>query len=41
MRETFVEIRDARDGHRVVAVIEVLSPSNKRMGDGRDQFLKK
>ncbi|MFQ5734466.1 MAG: DUF4058 family protein [Planctomycetaceae bacterium] len=41
IRETFVEIRDAKSGHRVVTVIEVLSPSNKRNGDSRDQYLDK
>lgn len=41
VHETFVEIRDAKSGHRVVTVIEVLSPSNKRSGDGRDQDLEK
>ncbi len=39
--ETYIEIRDAGSGHRVVTVIEFLSPTNKRPGDGRDQYLSK
>ena len=31
-REPFLEIRDARTGHQVVTVIELLSPDNKRLG---------
>ncbi len=39
--EAFIEVRTAADG-AVVAVIEVLSPSNKIYGSaGRDSFLKK
>jgi len=41
VHETYVEIRDVRSNHRVVTVIEVLSPSNKREGDGRRQYLEK
>ena len=41
IHETYVEIRDAKSGHRVVTVIEVLSPSNKRTGDGRERYLEK
>ena len=42
MREPFVEIRDTRSGDRVVTVIEVLSPDNKRAGStGRKQYRKK
>ncbi len=37
----FIEIRDASSGHRVVTVIEVLSPSNKVPGDGREKYLQK
>ncbi|MGL6096817.1 MAG: DUF4058 family protein [Fimbriiglobus sp.] len=36
-RVTYLEIRDRRD-RRVVTVIEVLSPANKRPGRGRRQF---
>ena len=32
MRETFLEILSVRDGHQVVTVMEVLSPSNKAPG---------
>ncbi|MBI4612637.1 MAG: DUF4058 family protein [Planctomycetes bacterium] len=37
-REVFLEIRDSWTGSRVVTVIEVLSPSNKRGGPGRDLY---
>ena len=41
-RERLVEIRARDDGReRVVAVLEVLSPSNKRRGPGRDSYLNK
>ena len=33
--EGYVEIIDVKSGHRVVAAIEVLSPTNKRPGEGR------
>ena len=39
-REPFLEVRDAYGGHRVVTVIEVVSPSNKR-GPGRALYLQK
>lgn len=39
--ETFVEIIDIRSGRRVVSVVEVLSPTNKRSGTGKDLYLKK
>ena len=39
--ETFIEIRDRRTGNRLVTVIEVLSPSNKRPGVGRKVYLRK
>lgn len=39
-REPFIEIRDRRSGNRVVTVIEVISPSNKRKGsEARRQYL--
>lgn len=42
VRETFIEIRDRRSGNRIVTVIEILSPSNKRKGsDGREKYLQK
>lgn len=37
----FIEIRDIRSGRRVVSVVEVLSPSNKRPGAGRDKYEEK
>ncbi len=37
----FLEVRDARADHEVVTLIEVLSPSNKRSGEDRRQYLAK
>jgi len=37
VREGYLEIHDART-HTVVTVIEVLSPSNKALGAGRDEY---
>ncbi len=39
-REAFVEIVRAEDEH-VVTLIEVLSPTNKKAGEGRKQYLRK
>jgi hypothetical protein len=39
-RETFIEIRD-RLGREMVTIIELLSPSNKQPGPGREQYLGK
>jgi hypothetical protein len=39
--ETFIEIREAGSGGRVITVIEVVSMSNKQPGEGRDLYLKK
>ena len=39
--QTFVEIRQAAPDSRVVTVLEVLSPSNKRPGDAQEQYLRK
>jgi hypothetical protein len=39
--QTFIEIRDVSAGGRVVTVLEILSPSNKRPGDGQEQYLRK
>ena len=39
-REKFLDIREMRSGH-IVTTIEVLSPSNKRGGEGRRQYLLK
>jgi hypothetical protein len=37
----YIEIRDASSGHRVVTVIEVLSPANKVPGEGQEKYLQK
>jgi hypothetical protein len=37
----FIEIRDASAGHRLVSVIEVLSPANKVPGEGQEKYLQK
>jgi hypothetical protein len=39
-REAFVEIRD-RHSQELITVLELLSPSNKRAGPDRDQYLAK
>ena len=39
--EGFIQIVDARSGNRVVTVIEVLSPMNKRPGGEQELFLRK
>ena len=41
MRQGFIEIIDLKAGRRVVTVIEILRPSNKVPGPGRDLYLKK
>jgi hypothetical protein len=41
LRQGFIEIIDIKSGHRVVTVIEVLSPSNKKAGPGRELYVKK
>ena len=40
-RQGFIEIIDIKTGRRVVTVIEILSPSNKARGPGRDLYVKK
>lgn len=40
VRESYLEVR-AVDHNRVVTVLEVLSPTNKRPGEGREQYLRK
>ena len=40
-RETFVEIHRGEKRHSLVAVLEILSPTNKRRGDGRTKYLEK
>jgi Protein of unknown function (DUF4058) len=39
--EGYVEIIDVKSGHRVVTAIEVLSPTNKRPGEGQRLYLQK
>lgn len=39
--ESFIEVREAGTGGRVVTVIEVVSPANKRRGTGRTAYLTK
>src|SRR5690348_5821684 len=41
IREPVVHILDPRDESRIVTAIEVLSPSNKSAGPGRDSYLTK
>ncbi len=40
-RQTFVEIREVASPFRVVTILEVLSPSNKRPGRGRSDYVMK
>ena len=39
--ESYIEVIDVRSGHRVITSIEVISPTNKRTGDGRRLYLDK
>ncbi len=39
--QRFLEIREVSSDSRLVTVLEVLSPSNKRPGDGQEQYLRK
>lgn len=39
--ETFIEIRERRPSGRLVTVVEVLSPANKRRGSGRTEYVRK
>jgi hypothetical protein len=41
VRQGFIEIIDIKSGRRVVTVIEILSPSNKVAGPGRELYVKK
>ena len=40
-RHAFVEVRDAEQGHRLITLIEIVSPSNKREGKDRQAYLRK
>src|SRR5437762_3272585 len=39
--EGYIEIVDVKTGYRVITSIEVLSPTNKRPGEGQQLYLKK
>ena len=39
--EAFIEVIDVRSGHRVISSIELISPGNKRPGEGRDLYVQK
>lgn len=41
VRHHFVEIRDSQRGHKLITLIEILSPSNKRPGPDRDTYAAK
>jgi hypothetical protein len=41
IREPFVQIMAGGDAERVVTIIEVLSPTNKVQGDGREEYVRK
>ena len=41
LTEGYVEIIDVKSGHRVVTAIEVLSPTNKRPGEGQRLYVQK
>jgi len=40
IQERYLEIRDTATG-KVIATVELLSPKNKRTGEGRDAYLRK
>jgi Protein of unknown function (DUF4058) len=41
LRHQFVEIRDARRGHKLITLMEIVSPANKRPGADRRAYLRK
>jgi hypothetical protein len=41
VRHYFVEIRDSSGGHKLITLIEILSPSNKRRGPDREAYQSK
>lgn len=41
IHQRYLEIRDARSGGKVVTVIEFVSPTNKRQGEGLSKYLQK
>ena len=38
LKQYFIEIVDGKSGNQVITAIEVLSPENKRQGDGMEKF---
>jgi hypothetical protein len=40
IRHAYVEIRDPAQGHRLVTLVEIVSPSNKQAGSDRDAYLR-
>lgn len=40
-RENYLEVRDLEADEQVVTVVELLSPTNKNFGSGRDEYLHK
>ncbi len=41
IRHAFVEVRDPTDGHHLITLIEIVSPSNKRRSEDRDAYFQK
>lgn len=41
VRHLYVEIRDGSRGHKLITLIEIVSPSNKRPGPDRRSYLRK
>ncbi|HEY3965938.1 MAG TPA: DUF4058 family protein [Planctomycetaceae bacterium] len=41
LKHHFLEVRDSKQGHKLVTLIEILSPSNKRRGSDREAYEKK
>jgi len=41
MNESYIEILDVHSGQRLVTLIEVVSPTNKRIGPGRESYAAK
>jgi hypothetical protein len=39
--ESYIEVIDLRSGHRVITSIELISPTNKRGGEGRKLYIEK
>ncbi len=41
MHHYFVEIRDSNQGHKLITLVEILSPSNKKNGPDRRAYVAK